>query len=57
MKGEYEILPMITQKERQSAFDRKTTQDEHNMHLVGLTYDSSGKKFYILKNTWETILE
>ncbi|MGB5819780.1 MAG: C1 family peptidase [Saonia sp.] len=52
LKGEYETLPTITQKERQSAFDRKTTQDEHNMHLVGITYDSSGEKFYILKNTW-----
>ncbi len=52
LKGEYQTLPTITQKERQSAFDRKTTQDEHNMHLVGMTYDSSGEKFYILKNTW-----
>ena len=52
LKGEYETLPIITQKERQSAFERKTTQDEHNMHLVGISYDRSGEKFYILKNTW-----
>ncbi|MBQ4822776.1 C1 family peptidase [Aquimarina sp. MMG016] len=52
LKGEYETLAKITQKERQSAFNRQTTQDEYNMHLVGVTYDSSGEKFYILKNTW-----
>lgn len=52
VKGEYETLSVITQKERQSAFERKTTKDEHNMHLVGITYDKNGEKFYILKNTW-----
>lgn len=52
VKGEYQTLSIITQKERQSAFDRKTTTDDHNMHLVGITYDRDGKKFYILKNTW-----
>lgn len=52
VKGEYENLKKINQDERQSAYKRKTTTDEHNMHLVGSTYDRKGEKFYILKNTW-----
>ncbi len=52
VKGEYENLKTINQEERQSAYKRKTTTDEHNMHLVGYTHDRNGEKFYILKNTW-----
>lgn len=52
VKGEYENVKSISQKERQSAYKRKTTTDDHNMHLVGITYDRDGQKFYILKNTW-----
>lgn len=52
VKGEYENSKMINQEERQSAYKRKTTTDEHNMHLVGYTYDRKGEKFYMLKNTW-----
>ena len=52
VKGEYEDEKVIKQKHRQSAYERKTTTDDHNMHLVGITYDKDGKKFYILKNTW-----
>jgi bleomycin hydrolase len=52
VRGEYEDEPMITQAQRQSAYERKTTTDDHNMHLVGITYTRDGQKFYILKNTW-----
>ena len=52
VKGEYEDLSKIDQAQRQSAYERKTTTDDHNMHLVGSTYDRDGQKFYILKNTW-----
>jgi bleomycin hydrolase len=52
IKGEYENETTINQEQRQSAYDRKTTTDDHNMHLVGITYDRDGQKFYILKNTW-----
>lgn len=52
VKGEYEDEKLISQKQRQSAYKRGTTRDEHNMHLVGYTYDRKGEKFYILKNTW-----
>lgn len=52
VKGEYENAANITQAQRQSAYERKTTTDDHNMHVVGITYDRNGEKFYILKNTW-----
>jgi len=52
VKGEYENIKTISQEQRQSAYKRKTTTDDHNMHLVGITYDRDGLKFYILKNTW-----
>ena len=52
VKGEYEDIKTISQEERQSAYERKTTTDDHNMHLVGITHDRDGEKFYILKNTW-----
>lgn len=52
VKGEYENIKVIGQEQRQSAYKRKTTTDDHNMHLVGITYDRDGQKFYILKNTY-----
>lgn len=52
VKGEYENVKIINQEERQSAYERKTTTDDHNMHLVGITFDRDGQKFYILKNTY-----
>jgi bleomycin hydrolase len=52
VKGEYEDEKLISLEQRQSAYKRGTTRDEHNMHLVGYTYDRKGEKFYILKNTW-----
>jgi bleomycin hydrolase len=52
VEGEYENAKLISQEQRQSAYEIGTTQDEHNMHLVGYTYDRKGEKFYILKNTW-----
>lgn len=52
VKGEYEDEKLISQEQRQSAYKRGTTRDDHNMHLVGYTYDRNGEKFYMLKNTW-----
>ncbi len=52
VKNEYEDEKLISQEQRQSAYKRGTTRDDHNMHLVGYTYDRKGEKFYILKNTW-----
>ena len=42
----------ITPELRQSAFDDLTTQDDHLMHIVGVSKDQTGKKFYNVKNSW-----
>lgn len=52
LKGEYEKEKLIGQEQRQSAFERKTTTDDHNMHIVGFGQDKQGLNFFILKNTW-----
>lgn len=42
----------ITQQMRQYAFDNYTTTDDHGMHIVGIAKDQTGKKYYIVKNSW-----
>lgn len=42
----------ITQELRQKAFDNYDTQDDHGMHVIGLTKDQSGTPFYLVKNSW-----
>lgn len=42
----------ITEDMRQVAFDNYQTQDDHGMHIVGLTKDQNGKEYYIIKNSW-----
>lgn len=44
----------ITQQLRQEAFDNQSTQDDHGMHIIGLAKDQTGKKFYMVKNSWGT---
>jgi bleomycin hydrolase len=41
----------ITQQVRQKAFDNYSTQDDHNMHIIGIADDGRGKRFYIVKNS------
>ncbi|TWI95973.1 bleomycin hydrolase [Mucilaginibacter frigoritolerans] len=41
----------VTQLSRQAAFDNYTTQDDHNMHIIGIAEDNQGKRFYIVKNS------
>ena len=41
----------ITQQMRQDAFDNHTTEDVHNMHIVGIAENDKGKRFYIVKNS------
>lgn len=45
-----EIVP--TQEWRQAEFDRKTTTDDHGMHIYGIAKDQFGRKFYMVKNSW-----
>jgi len=41
----------ITQMIRQTAFDNRTTEDIHNMHLIGIAKDEKDHTFYIVKNS------
>ncbi|PZX94233.1 aminopeptidase [Flavobacterium aquariorum] len=41
----------ITQQIRQTAFDNRTAEDVHNMHIIGIAENEKGNKFYIIKNS------
>jgi len=43
---------MITDTLRQQAFDNLSTQDDHGMQITGQAKDQSGKKYFIIKNSW-----
>ena len=44
----------ITQEMRQEAFDNYKTTDDHGMLIIGTVKDQNGKKYYIVKNSWNT---
>ncbi len=44
----------ITQQMRQDAFDNYQTTDDHGMLIIGTAKDQNGKKYYIVKNSWNT---
>jgi bleomycin hydrolase len=50
LKGTKEKV--ITSDLRQQAFDNFETQDDHAMHVVGLSKDQNGTTFFIVKNSW-----
>lgn len=43
---------VITQENRQLAFDNYQTTDDHGMHIVGTAKDQNGKIYYKVKNSW-----
>ena len=43
---------VITQEMRQDGYDRKTTTDDHGMHIYGLAQDQNGTNFFMVKNSW-----
>ena len=43
---------VITQEMRQDGYDRKTTTDDHGMHIYGLAQDQNGTKYFMVKNSW-----
>ena len=45
----------VTQVDRQQAFLSHKTTDDHLMHLVGISRDAAGNKYYIIKNSWGDI--
>ena len=49
------VLPQemtITQEMRQDGYDRKTTTDDHGMHIYGVAKDQNGNKYFMVKNSW-----
>lgn len=40
------------QEQRQLAFENKTTELDHMMHIVGMVKDKKGDKWYYIKNSW-----
>ncbi len=44
----------MTQELRQEMFDRQETMDDHGMVIVGYAVDQNGKKYYKVKNSWDT---
>lgn len=42
----------ITPEMRQEAFDNYQTTDDHGMLICGTAKDQTGKKYYIVKNSW-----
>lgn len=42
----------ITPEMRQLAFDDYQTTDDHGMLICGIAKDQTGKKYYIVKNSW-----
>jgi len=49
-KFERYISPEI----RQTALDKMETTDDHAMHIVGMAEDQNHKKYYKVKNSWDT---
>ena len=43
---------VIDQETRQETFNSYSTTDDHLMHLVGISRDSQGNKYYVIKNSW-----
>ena len=52
VKSELPEEMTITQEMRQDGYDRKTTTDDHGMHIYGLAQDQNGTKYFIVKNSW-----
>jgi bleomycin hydrolase len=53
-KNGFALLPnskIITPEIRQAAFDNRTTEDVHNMHIIGKAENENGYSFYIIKNS------
>ena len=42
----------VTQESRQKGFDNYETTDDHGMVIYGIANDQTGKKYYMIKNSW-----
>ena len=45
---------VVTQELRQMGYDNYQTTDDHGMLIYGIAKDQTGKKFYLVKNSWGT---
>ena len=52
VKAELPVEMTITQEMRQDGYDRKTTTDDHGMHIYGVATDQNGNKYFMVKNSW-----
>ena len=52
VKAELPQEMTITQEMRQDGYDRKTTTDDHGMHIYGVAQDQNGNKYFMVKNSW-----
>lgn len=43
---------VVNDKNRQEAFDKRQTTDDHLMHLTGMLKDQNGTIYYKTKNSW-----
>ncbi len=46
---------LVTQEQRQAAFDEMSTTDDHGMHITGIVKDQTGTKYYTVRNSWGTV--
>jgi len=44
----------VTQALRQKGYDNYETTDDHGMLIYGIATDQTGKRFYMVKNSWGT---
>ena len=44
----------VTQELRQTGYNNYQTTDDHGMLIYGIANDQTGKKFYMVKNSWGT---
>lgn len=42
----------VNQQERQKAFERLETSDNHAMHIIGIAHDQYGNRYFVMKNSW-----
>lgn len=46
------LVGKVDQGLRQETFFDRATTDDHLMHIVGISEDTSGRKYYYTKNSW-----
>ena len=52
VKVELPAEVQYTQEMRQDGYDRKTTTDDHGMHIYGVAKDQNGTNYFMVKNSW-----